>query len=80
MGEWADGIWFSNGSYCTPAPLKVPARFTSHAPMVSAKKKTRSPSKVAAQKPGPVKNVTKAYKTANYRTTQKTFWTAEDEK
>ena len=80
MGEWADGIWFSNGSYCTPAPLKVPARFTTHAPMVSAKKKTRSPSKVAAQKPGPVKNVTKAYKTANYRTTQKTFWTAEDEK
>tara|TARA_R100000234_G_scaffold109729_1_gene81714 strand:- start:528 stop:1262 length:735 start_codon:yes stop_codon:yes gene_type:complete len=79
MGEWADGIWFSNKSYCVSA-FKVPAKFISHAPMVSAKKKTRSSSKGAAYKSGPVKNVTKAYKTANYRTTQKTFWTAEDEK
>tara|TARA_R100000808_G_scaffold2232_1_gene9259 strand:+ start:1427 stop:2170 length:744 start_codon:yes stop_codon:yes gene_type:complete len=81
-GEWVDGMWFSNNSHCpVPAPFKLPAKFRSHAPLSKAEKKAlRRPSKQSAQKPGPVKNVTKAYKTANYRTTQKNFWTAEDEK
>jgi hypothetical protein len=104
MGEWVDGMWFSNNSHCpkkvvTVGGYALPQKFAfTHTPpqsMAKAKVVAAQPkasgickaekkalarasklvraSKGKAHKSGPAKNVTREYKTANYRTQTHVF-------